>query len=388
MSTAKGNFNVPGGRAASASSASPAGLASLLGNRSKRDASLLKVKRHDLSFILRNLATLVGHGLALPKALDTLARERSVRKYVEMLQTLKRKVEIGETFSNALGEFPATFTEVMVNQVRAGERAGMIGSSLARIADQVEKANRVRSQVVRKLAYPMILIVAGSLAVTFMLVFVIPVFDEIYAEAHVPLPGVTRALMTAGELAVGYGWIVLLAGIGGVVFVKRARRQADFATAMDRFLLRLPLLGDWFRNLAVLQFMDVFGDMIQSGFKVVDALDISARSIGNRAVRQSVHDLQAAVTRGERFGRELEMLGDLFPPVVSQLIAVGEQTGSLSEATTEIRRHLEQEIERHTNVMVGTIEPILTISLAAAIAVILLAIYLPMFDMMSAVGNG
>ena len=382
MSTAKSDLDLPADGAASAS------LASALAGRRKKDTSALKIKRHDLAFILRNLATLVGHGLALPKALATLARERSVRKYADMLQTLKRKVEIGETFSSALGGFPATFTDVMVNQVRAGERAGMIGSSLSRIADQVEKANRVRSQVIRKLAYPMVLIVAGSLAVAFMLVFVIPVFDEIYAEAHVPLPAVTRTLMTAGELAVGYGWIVLLAGIGSVVFIKRARRQEDFATAMDRFLLRLPLLGDWFRNLAVLQFMDVFGDMIQSGFKVIDALDISARSIGNRAVRQSVRDVQAAVNRDERFGRELDQLGDLFPPVVSQLIAVGEQTGSLAEATAEIRRHLEQEIERHTNVMVGTIEPILTISLAAAIAVILLAIYLPMFDMMSAVGNG
>jgi type IV pilus assembly protein PilC len=170
--------------------------------------------------------------------------------------------------------------------------------------------------------------------------------------------------------------------------LKRVRRNRQFALWMDRELLRVPMLGEWLRNLAVLQFIDVFGNLVESGLKVVDALDLSSGSVGNRAVREGVRTLQVSVTRGERFGRELTQMGDLFPPVVGQLIAVGERTGNLPKAASYIRGHLEQEVSRQTNSMIGAIEPILTIGLAAMIATILLAIYLPMFDMIGAAGQG
>jgi type IV pilus assembly protein PilC len=347
-----------------------------------------RLKRRELSFTLRNLATLVSNGLSLPKSLDTLAREHSLRKHTKMLGSLRRKVETGEVFSKAMAEFPGTFSNVMVNQIRAGEKTGTLPEALQRIAKQVENANKLRSKVIRKLSYPAFLIGAASLAVSFMLIFVIPVFEQTYAEAHIPLPLVTRVLMVTGQYAASHGWIVPLVVALSVIALKRSRRKRQFALRMDRELLRVPLLGQWLRNLAVLQFIDVFGNLIESGLKVVDALDLSGGSVKNRAVREGVQTLQAAVTRGERFGRELTQMSDLFPPVVGQLIAVGERTGNLSKATSYIRNHLEEEVERQTNTMVGTIEPILTISLAAVIATILLAIYLPMFDMIGAAGQG
>ncbi len=347
-----------------------------------------KLKRRELAFILRNLATLVSNGLSLSKSLDTVAREHSLRRHGDMLATLRRRIESGEVFSKALAEYPHTFSKVMVNQIRAGERAGTLSEALQRIAKQVENANKLRSKVVRQLSYPAFLVVAASIAVSFMLVFVIPVFEETYAEANIPLPLVTRVLMAVGQYAVSYGWILPIVGVAGVIGLKRARRDRQIAIWMDRKILRVPLVGEWLRNLAVLQFIDVFGNLIESGLKVVDALELSSGSIGNRAVREAVQTLQTAVTQGERFGRELTQMGDLFPPVVRQLIAVGEKTGNLSKATSHIRGHLEEEVERQTTAMVGTIEPILTISLAAVIATILLAIYLPMFDMIGAASHG
>jgi len=151
--------------------------------------------------------------------------------------------------------------------------------------------------------------------------------------------------------------------------------------------LRWPLFGNFFRDLAVLQFMDVLGNLLESGYTVVEALGGSVDAISNRAVRKSVAELQSAVTRGERFSRELDRQGDLFPPVVSQLVIVGEKTGNLAKASNFIREHLRREIERTTNILVGTIEPILTIGMACMIGMILLAIYLPMFDMIGAM-NG
>lgn len=347
-----------------------------------------KLKRRELAFILRNLATLVSNGLSLSKSLDTLAREHSLRKHADMLATLRRKLETGEVFSKALAEFPNTFSEVMVNQIRAGEKAGTLSEALQRVAKQVESANKLRSKVIRKLSYPAFLTVAASVAISFMLIFVIPVFEETYEKAHIPLPLVTRVLMATGQYTVSYGWIVPVVIVASLMALKRARMKPEFSIRMDRELLRVPLLGIWLQNLAVLQFIDIFGNLIESGLKVVDALDLSSGSVGNRAVREGVQTLRAAVIRGERFGRELTQMSDLFPPVVQQLIAVGERTGNLSKATSHIRAHLEEEVERQTDAMVGTIEPILTISLAAVIATILLAIYLPMFDMIGTAGHG
>ena len=350
-------------------------------------ASDRKIKRRELSFIFRNLATLIDNGLSLPKSLDTLAKERLLRKHGDVLLALLHKVETGEAFSGALAAFPAIFNEVLVSQIKAGERAGDISAALGRVARQLESNSRIRARVIRQLTYPAVLVSAGALAVTFMLVFVIPVFEKTYSEAHVALPLITRLLMAAGQYSVSYGWIVLAGIVAAVIGVKRARRRAEFATWMDGAMLRWPLVGDWLRNMAVLQFMDVFGNLLESGFKLVDALEVSASSVSNRAVCRSVRTLQAAVTRGERFGNELDRMGNLFPPVVSQLIAVGERTGSLPNTMAHIRDHLEEEIDRQTNALVGTIEPIVTITMAAIIACILLAIYLPMFDMIGAVGQ-
>jgi type II secretory pathway component PulF len=346
-----------------------------------------KIKRRELSFIFRNLATLIENGLSLPKALDTLAKERLLRKHGDVLFALLHKVETGEMFSGAMADFPAIFNQVLVSQIKAGERSGTIVTALGRVARQLESSTRIRAKVIRQLSYPAVLVTAGALAVTFILVFVIPIFEETYAAAHIPLPLITRLLMAAGEYAASYGWIVLVGIVAAVIGLKRARRGAEFALWMDGAVLRWPLVGDWLRNMAVLQFMDVFGNLLESGFKLVDALEVSSASVSNKAVRQCVRTLQAAVTRGERFGHELDRMDNLFPPVVSQLIAVGERTGSLPNTMAHIRDHLEEEIDRQTNALVGTIEPIVTITLAAIIACILLAVYLPMFDMIGAAGQ-
>jgi len=353
----------------------------------KPDLYQIKIKRHDLTFVLRNLATLVENGLSLPKALGTLARERSLSRYANVFETIRKKIESGENFSTALALFPRTFPNLLVQQIKVGERSGTLAATLDRVATQVENASNLRAKVLKKLAYPIILVSAGSLAVTFMLMFVIPIFQQTYKENKVPLPGITQFLIDFSGIMKSYGWIVPILVVGGLYGIRQGRKNAQFALKMDRSLLRWPLFGNFFRDLAVLQFMDVLGNLLESGYTVVEALGGSVDAISNRAVRKSVAELQSAVTRGERFSRELDRQGDLFPPVVSQLVIVGEKTGNLAKASNFIREHLRREIERTTNILVGTIEPILTIGMACMIGMILLAIYLPMFDMIGAM-NG
>jgi type IV pilus assembly protein PilC len=344
-----------------------------------------KLKDRDLVFILRNLSTLTESGVSLPKALGTLAEEKALERHRDMLQSIRRHLENGETFSAALAHFEATFDTVMVNQIKVGEHAGTLGETLTTIARHREESNRLRSEIIKKMAYPVLLVVMGSAVITFLLTYVIPVFEETYEKAHVALPFITRLLIAVGEAAKSYGWMVIALIAGTAIVVVQLRKRADLAYKMDLKILQMPVLGNWLRDIAVLQLMEVLGSLLDAGYTLAEALGEAGQAVRNRAIRKSARDLQNAVRRGEKFSRELERHGETFPPIVSQLVIVGEQTGTLTKATSHIRDHLQREIERKASLFVGTIEPTLTIGLAGAIAAILMAIYLPMFDMINTI---
>jgi type II secretory pathway component PulF len=359
------------------------GLRSLFAG--KKSSAQAKLKDRDLVFILRNLSTLTESGVPLPKALATLAEEKALEKHREMLHAIRRHLENGETFSSALCRFGATFDPVMVNQIKVGEHSGILGETLTSIARHCEDRHRLRSEIVRKLAYPVLLVVMGTAVIAFLLTYVIPVFKKTYDDAHVALPFITKLLIAIGAFAQGYGLIIVGLLAAGVFVVRQLRKRPEFAYKMDAGILRMPVIGHWLRDVAVLQLMEVLGSLMEAGYNLAEALGEAGQAVGNRAIRKSVRDLQGAIRRGEKFSRELERHGETFPPIVSQLVIVGEQTGTLTRATSHIRNHLQREIERKTNIFVGTIEPTLTISLAGAIAAILLAIYLPMFDMVNTI---
>lgn len=351
----------------------------------KKQAGQSKLKERDLVFILRNLSTLTSSGVPLPKALSTLAEEKALGKHSEMLQSIRRRLENGESFSSALAHFGESFSTVMINQIKVGEHSGTLGETLTTIARHCEEGNRLKSEIIRKLAYPVLLVCMGCAVIAFLLTYVVPVFKKTYDDAHVTLPFITKVLIAVGAFAKGYGLIIIGLIIVAIVVIRQLRKRADLAYKMDAAILRTPVFGNWLRDVAVLQLMEVLGSLMDAGYNLAEALGEAGQAVGNRAIRQGVRDLQNAVRRGERFSKELERHGETFPPIVSQLVIVGEQTGTLTRATSHIREHLQREIERKTNIFVGTIEPTLTIGLAGAIAAILLAIYLPMFDMVNTV---
>ena len=346
-----------------------------------------KLKSHEVTYFLRNLSTLVGNGVPLPRALATLAQEDSLARHRQVLELIRRKVETGTPFSVAMAECPGAGDKITVSQIRIGERAGTLAETLQHLAETRNKTGELRQQVIKKLAYPGMLMVLGSGLITFLLLYVVPVFEQTYADAKVPLPFVTKLLIATGSVAKKYLWMVALAGAATLVALKQLRKSDQFASRMDRTVLRTPVVGKWLRDVAVLQVMDVLNNLMTAGFTLAESLRQTADSVGNRAVRRGVRNLQRAVERGERFSREIERNHELFPPIVNQLVIVGESTGRLTQATLDICNHLRREIERKTNLMVAALEPIMTISLAAAIAVILLAIYLPMFDMVNTVAK-
>ncbi len=345
-----------------------------------------RIKPHELTFLLSNLSTLIENGVALPKAIGTLAQEDTMAKHRDVLDALRRKIESGVAFSTALSQYKHICDQLTINQIRLGERSGRLAETLKKLSANRNRSSELRRQVIQKLAYPALLIVMGSGLITFLLMYVVPVFQETYDNAGVPLPTITRLLIEVGVVVQSYGWAVIVGGFFTVSAVIQLRRRELFALRMDRILLRLPIFGYWLRDIAVLQLMEVLQNLMEAGYTLAEALKETANSVGNRAVRQGVHELQIAVERGERFSRELERHDGMFPPVVSQLVLVGESTGQLTHAANDICDYLRREIERRTTLLVGALEPILTIGLAAAVAVILLAIYLPMFDMVNTMG--
>ncbi len=353
-----------------------------------QDPAKLKVGRKDLAFILSTLATLVENGLSLTRSLDTLARERALKKHTAMLTKLRQSIEVGHSFSKSLADYPATFTSLMVAQIQAGERSGTVGKTLRRIANNLESSNDLRSKIVKRLTYPAIVLAAGGGGVAFLLMVIVPVFQGIYENSNIPLPVPTQVLMLFGDVMSGYGWIGLIVGVGGFYGFRHLRRNTQYGPKIDAGMLRLPVLGEWFRDMAVLEFMEVMGTMLESGFKLVDALEVSGPAASNRAIRHGVDRLQHAIVRGEKLSRELERNAELFPPIVGQLVIVGEETGNLPESTRHVREHLQREIQRKTDLFVGAIEPVLTVGMALLIGGMLIAIYLPMFGMMDTLKPG
>lgn len=347
-------------------------------------------KQHGLTkaegtVVFRNLATLCSNGVSLTKAVGAVADERGLEKRRDLLLTLRRRLEAGDTFSHALSFLDDSFDTVTLSQIRVGERAGTLPKTLSQIADQREKAGKVREDIIKKLSYPIVLMVVGVAVVGFLLTYVVPVFEETYRSANVPLPWITEFLIQVGNVVQNYWWIILSTLVVAFVTLKKFRENDNYAKKIDGWLLTVPLLGPWLRDIAMLQLMEVLGRLMEAGFTLAEALEEAADSVGNRAMKSGVYDLHQAVMRGERFSRQIEKHSDLFPPMVSQLIIVGEQTGRLTHSTSDIRALLEVEIQRKSDIAVGVIEPVLTMSMAAAVAVILMAIYLPMFDMISTV---
>jgi type II secretory pathway component PulF len=344
----------------------------------------LKMKKRELIFVMRNVSILIENGLSLPKAFETLVKEKSLQKYATMLHTIKVRVENGDAFSDALAQYPDTFTDLMVSQIRVGEKSGTIPQTLGRLMHQLEHADNLKGQIIKKLTYPALLVTAGTGALSFMLLYVVPTFENVYKESGAKLPAVTQFLIYVGQVGTSYGWMILLALIALVFTTAYIRKKPNGRLWMDTWLLKVPMIGPWFKNIAVLQFVEVLGNLMDAGFTVVEALKACSTAVGNRCIRNTITEMQDALTRGERFSDELARHGDLFPPVVNQLVIVGEKTGTLSKTTVHIRAHLRREVETYTNVMLGTIEPVMTAGLATAIGTILLAIYLPMFDMINA----
>jgi type II secretory pathway component PulF len=340
-----------------------------------------KVPPAALAELMRLLLMLIENGLSLPKALSSLAADRNVRKYQNLLLKIRASIEAGGTLSDALGQFPKTFSTMQVQQIRIGEKSGSLEIAMRRVCEQLERNVALRKRIIKKVSYPALILVAGTGLMIFMVTFVVPEFETVYQGSGVDLPIVTRVVTGASRHVIRYGWIFLPVIVLFVVLFGVVRSRPRLAYLMDASLLRLPIVGPWVRDVAVLQFAETTLSMVQCGYKPVEAVQMAAGCVRNRRIRAAVEQVKASVRRGERLSTELGRHEEFFPNTLCQLVSVGEQSGDFAKAMNGTCNHLRERLESRVDASVGLLEPVLTIGLAAMIGGIVLSIYMPIFHM-------
>lgn len=346
-----------------------------------RSPNALRIPPAKLADLMRLLLMLLQNGLSLPKALNALCDDRAAKRWNPLLRQLGRSVQQGGSLSAAMKNFPRTFTTVQVQQIRVGERTGALQRSLEQLCQSLERSVATRRNIIKKLSYPVLIMVAGLGLVTFMITYVVPEFEEVFSGSGVALPMVTRFVSAASRGVFAYGPAAIGAIISTAVILRMVRSKPRGKLLIDAAILRIPILGGWIRDAAALQFADSMMSMIESGFTPVEAVEASVACVHNCSVKAAVTEVCLGVKQGERLSKQMEQFPALFPATLCQLINVGEQSGDFGNAMVGACRHLRQQLERRIDASVSLIEPILTLSLAVIIGTVVMSIYMPMFHM-------
>jgi type IV pilus assembly protein PilC len=340
-----------------------------------------RISKRNLANLLKMLMMLLENGLSLQKSLESLAGDRSCRKYRRMLSTLLTRVCAGESLSRSMASFTRVFTPTMVHHIALAEASGTLVDSLRRITQNLEESLELRGKLVQKLSYPFLVIFAGAGLVTFMLVSVVPQFEKIYSESNVSLPWVTSVVTAASRFASRFAWILPIAIVGLLVAWRTIRSNHSASVRLDAFLLKLPLLGQFLQDLSAIEYLRSAVVLSEAGFVPLDALTQAAKSVPNRYAKQLLTQVALDVQRGQKISSAIRKCEFLFPSAVLQLIAVGEQTGGLTQACQGAYQLVKNRLETRINAALGILEPALTVSLATCVGWIVLAIYMPMFKM-------
>jgi type IV pilus assembly protein PilC len=342
------------------------------------------IKTRDIVIFTRQFATMINAGLPLVQSLSILASQTENAALKEVTRQVVYDVEAGNTLADALAKHPKAFTGLYVNMVAAGEAGGILDTILMRLATFLEKNDALIRRVKGAMVYPGVIFSVAFIAVAILLVFVIPTFQEMFASVNMELPLPTRIVIGLSDGLINYWWAALLA-VGGLVFlVRRYYATPDGRKRIDGMLLNAPVLGDVLRKAAVSRFTRTLGTLVSSGVSILDGLEITAKTAGNRVVHDAVMESRASIAGGETIAAPLER-SKVFPPMVISMIAVGEQTGGLDEMLSKIADFYDDEVDVAVASLLSLMEPIMIVVLGVIVGGMIVAMYLPIFDMMNAI---
>jgi type IV pilus assembly protein PilC len=338
-----------------------------------------RIKLKDVAVFSRQFATMINSGLSLLRALYILSEQTESKPLAEVVTQVRMDVERGSSLSASLAKHPKAFNRLYVSMVRAGEVGGALDSVLMRLAETIEKQVELRRKVKSAMTYPMVVGILVLLIVTGMLLFVIPMFQNIYKELGGKLPAPTQMLINISNICRKFWYLIFGVEIGAAIAFKRWINSEEGRKKWDAIKLKVPIFGKLVRKTALARFSRTLSALVRSGVPILESLDIVAETSGNHVVSLAVRDTQQAVKRGEPLSRKLED-HDVFPPMVVQMMAVGEETGALDEMLDKIADFYDQEVEATVDALTSLIEPLLIVVMGVCVGGMIISLYLPMFN--------
>lgn len=344
----------------------------------------VSVSTKDLAIFTRQFATMISAGLPLVQCLDILAKQSSKPSFGRVIGEVTREVEAGATLSDALGKHRSVFDDLFRNMVAAGEAGGVLDEILLRLATYIEKADALKRKVQSAMVYPAVVLTVALGATAFMLIFIIPTFAKMFTDFGGELPLPTKIVLVLSDALVNWWWAGLLA-IGAAFFaLQRYYVTENGQRVIDGLLIKMPVLGDVLLKGAVARFTRTLGTLISSGVPILAGLEITARTAGNKVIAEAIMTARASIREGETVSAPLKQSG-VFPPMVVQMISVGEQTGALDEMLTKIAVFYEAEVDTAVDTLTSIIEPIMIVVMGGIVGGMVVSMYLPMFKLISVV---
>ncbi len=338
------------------------------------------VTQKDIILFCRQFSTMIDAGLPIIQCMDILHAQQENATFKKMLKNIKEQVESGSTLADSLKKYPKQFDDLFVNMIAAGEAGGILDTILRRLSAYMEKAARLKSQVKGAMTYPIVTMIIAVAVVAIILVFVIPVFQEMFADMGGALPGPTLLVVAMSEFVKSkIHWII----IGIVLFIfafKKYYKTENGRKVVDATMLKLPVLGLLIRKVAVAKFTRTMGTMLSSGVAILEALDIVAKTSGNKSIERALYTVKSGITEGRTMADPLAESG-VFPAMVCQMISVGESTGALDAMLQKIADFYEEEVDQAVENLTSLIEPFMLVFLGVVIGGLVIAMYLPVFKM-------
>jgi len=345
-----------------------------------------KVTTKDLVVFTRQFATMIDAGLPLVQCLDILSKQQENKTFKKNLTQVKEDVESGSTFADALKKHPQAFDELYVNLVAAGEIGGILDTILNRLAAYIEKAMKLKKKVKSAMTYPATIVGIAVLVIAVILVFVIPQFQSMFEDFGQTLPLPTLVVIALSEFIQGYILVIIVGCFVTTWILKRIYKTPKGRLYMDTMFLKLPVMGVLIRKVAVAKFTRTLGTMISSGVPILDGLDIVAKTAGNKIVENAIYKVAQSISEGKTIAEPLEKSG-VFPPMVCQMIAVGEQSGSIDTMLNKIADFYDDEVDDAVGNLTAMMEPLLMLFLGTTVGGLVIAMYLPIFQLAGAVGG-
>jgi type IV pilus assembly protein PilC len=345
-----------------------------------------RVKEKELTVFTRQIATMINAGLPLVQCLDVLASQQTNKQFQKILTKIREEVEGGSTFAASIKRHPKVFTPLYTSMVEAGEAGGFLDNVLNRLAGYIEKTMTLRRKVKGAMIYPAVIITVAVVVVIFLLIFVIPTFKSLFEGFGAALPLPTRIVLELSRLVKTH----LLAGLGGLVGlvsgVRLSYKTERGKWIIDSLLLRFPIIGSLIRKVAVAKFTRTLGTLVSSGVPILQGLNITAKVAGNKVVEEAILKTRSSIAEGKTIADPLSASG-VFPPMVVQMISVGERTGALDAMLAKIADFYDAEVDQAVANLTTLLEPLMIVFLGVVVGGIIIAMYLPIFKLITVVGR-